>query len=185
MSEPLDSAGVRPLSGTRAALELAAVVVLVLVGSILGSLTRQLALASILGMALPLIAATLFLYRQGLGWRALGFGRRMPFWRFSALAVGIAAGALFLTGFVLGPVLRSLGAPPANPDVLVHSIEGNTFNYLVFLFPVTWGSAAFGEELLMRGFVFHRFSALAGPPGAWCCRPRCSRSATCIRATPA
>ncbi len=74
-------------------------------------------------------------------------------------------GALFITGFVIGPVLRSLGAPPANPDVLVHSIEGNTLNYLVFLIPVTWGSAAFGEELLMRGFVYHRFSALAGP--AW------------------
>lgn len=147
------------------AFEVATAVVLVVAGSILGSATGYLALAPILGMALPLAAATYFLHRQRLGWRALGFGRPMPIRRFLGLTFATAGTAIVLTSFILTPILRSFGAPPMDASLLQREIEGDTVGYLVFLIPVAWGSAAFGEELLLRGFVLHRFSLLAGTTG--------------------
>ena len=145
--------------------ELAAVVVLVVVGSILGAATGWLVLAPILGMAMPLLAATHFLYRQGRGWRDLGFWRRMPPGRFVGLTLASLATAIVLTGFVVTPLLRGLGAPPMDASLLAEAVEGNRTNYLLFLIPVAWGSAAFGEEMLLRGFVLQRSAALLGTTG--------------------
>ncbi len=137
-------------------------VLLAVAGSVLGTATGSLALGSILGMALPLAAATVFLRRQCLGWRDLGFPRRMALGRFLGLAFGGAVAIVVVTTFLVTPLLRSLGAPPMDTGLLVEVIEGDTASYLLFLFPVAWGSAAFGEELLLRGFVLHRFGMLVG-----------------------
>ena len=139
--------------------------VLTIIGSLAGAVTGWLALAPVLAMALPLLAATAFLYRSGTTWRDLGFLRAMPFGRFVRLALGATVGAFVVTGFLVTPVLRELGAPPVDASLLVDAIEGNTAVYLLFLFPVTWGSAAFGEELLARGFLLQRFSLLLGTTG--------------------
>lgn len=144
--------------------EVAAVIALAIVGSIAGAMTPWLALAPILAMALPLAAASYFLHRQGLTWGDLGFARRMPLSRFVWLALGALVMIIVLTGFVITPLMRSLGAPPPDPTLLVEVIEGNPTNYLLFLIPVAWGSAAFGEELLLRGFLLHRFATLLGSP---------------------
>lgn len=137
-------------------------VLLAIAGSVLGTAIGSLALGSVLGMALPLAAATAFLSRQGLGWRDLGFPRRMAPGRFLRLALGGAMAIVVVTAFLVTPALRALGAPPMDTGLLVEIIEGNTAAYLVFLLPVAWGSAAFGEELLLRGFVLHRFAGLLG-----------------------
>ena len=139
--------------------------VLTIVGSLAGVATGWLALAPLLAMALPLLAATAFLYRSGTTWHDLGFLRAMPFGRFVRLTLGAVVGAFVITGFLVTPVLRELGAPPVDTSLLVNAIEGNTLVYLLFLFPITWGSAAFGEELLARGFLLQRFSLLLGTTG--------------------
>jgi hypothetical protein len=141
------------------------VVALAIVGSIAGASTPWLALGPILAMALPLAAASYFLQRQGLTWRELGFLRRMPVRQFVFLALGATTAIILLTGFVVTPLMRSFGAPPPDPSLLVEAIEGNRTNYLLFLIPVSWGSAAFGEELLLRGFLLHRFTSLLGSAG--------------------
>jgi hypothetical protein len=140
--------------------EVAAVVLLSVVGSLIGAATPWLALAPILAMALPLLAATAFLHRTGTSWRDLGFLRPMPFGRLLGLALAATASVILVTSFVVTPLLRALGAPPVDPTLLVDAIEGNTAVYLMFLIPVTWGSAAFGEELLARGFLLQRFELL-------------------------
>jgi membrane protease YdiL (CAAX protease family) len=61
--------------------------------------------------------------------------------------------------------MRRLGAPPVDVDLVADFIEGDLGNYLLFLIPIGWGTAAFGEELLVRGFLLARFSALVGT--AW------------------
>lgn len=146
--------------------QVAAVVALAIVGSILGAATPWLALGPILAMLLPLLAATGFLYRDGLTWRDLGFLRRMPLRRFLGLSIGAAVLVIVLGGFVIAPLLRLAGLPPPDPSLLVEVIEGDLTNYLLFLIPVSWGSAAFGEELLLRGFLFNRFAILYGSTGA-------------------
>jgi uncharacterized protein len=141
--------------------ELVSVIVLSLVGMLVGALTPWIVLGPILGMGFPLIAATLFLHRQGIGWRALGL-RRMQLGRFIYLTLAVL-GVIYLTiGLVITPLLRWLGAPPVDASILVDVIEGDLTQYLLFLIPVAWGSAAFGEELLLRGFVLDRFALLFG-----------------------
>lgn len=142
--------------------ELAAVLMLAIAGSLLGAASGALVLAPILGMAVPLAAATAFLRRQGLGWRDLGFWQPMPPGRFVAFTLGTFVTVIVVTSFIITPLLRALGAPPMDASLLANAIEDDTTSYLLFLIPVAWGSAAFGEELLLRGFVLHRFSALAG-----------------------
>lgn len=151
-----------PLTPQRLVLELAVVMALVLVGSLLGALTGVVVLSPILGMVLPLLAATAFLRRDRITWRDVGFPRAMPFGRFLKVALGCTALAFAVTGFVVAPLLRTLGLPPPDTSILVELIERDTLNYLLFLIPVAWGSAAFGEELLLRGFVLHRLTSLLG-----------------------
>jgi uncharacterized protein len=152
----------RPPSALRIWGELVAVVVLSLFGMVLGALTPWFVLSPILGMVVPLIAATYFLHRQGTGWRDLGFPRRMPVRRFVLLTLGAVAAIYLVTALLVMPLLRALGAPPVDTSILVELIEGDRTMYLLFLIPVGWGSAAFGEELLLRGFVLNRFSLLFG-----------------------
>lgn len=138
---------------------------LVVVGSLIGAASPWLVLAPLLGMALPLAAATAFLYRSGTTWRDLGFLRPMPLGRFLYLALGGTVLIFVVTGLVVTPILRELGAPPIDTSVVVNAVEGNTTAYLLFLLPVTWGSAAFAEELLARGFLLQRLSLLLGTGG--------------------
>ena len=41
-------------------------------------------------------------------------------------------------------------------------ISGDLPQYLFYGFVVSWGSAAFGEELLLRGFILDRIAKLIG-----------------------
>lgn len=143
-------------------LQAGTLIALAIAGSLAGALTPWLALGPILAMALPLFAATAFLHNDGLTWYELGFLRRMPLRRFVLLTLGAAATVIVLTSFVITPLLRLVDVAPPDPSVLVEAIEGDLANYLVFLGPVAWGSAAFGEELLLRGFLLNRFATLYG-----------------------
>lgn len=142
--------------------EILAVVLLTIAGLLLGPATPWLLLGPILGVGLPLLAATGFLHRQGLSWRDLGFPRRMPLGRFLFLTSFALAGVLVVTSLVAAPLMRWLGTSPPDMGLLVDLIEGDRVNYLLFLLPIGWGTAAFGEELLMRGFLLNRFAALFG-----------------------
>ena len=46
------------------------------------------------------------------------------------------------------------------------AVTGNLGQYLFWVLPVAWGTAAFGEELLMRGFVLDAISRLLGGPSS-------------------
>lgn len=147
----------------RPALELVVVLLLIPVGLILGALTGLPVMAPILGMVVPLIAATAFLRREGRGWRALGFLKMMSagdLLRYTLLTI-VAA---FVLAVAARAAMAALGFPPMNVEGMRQLIEGNTLSYLLFLGPVSWGSAAFGEELLMRGFVLDRAQQLLRSP---------------------
>ncbi|HEX7037504.1 MAG TPA: type II CAAX endopeptidase family protein [Pseudomonadales bacterium] len=138
------------------------IALLAVAGSLLGALLGWIVFVPILSMALPLVAATVFLRRSGLTWRDLGFMKPMPLRRCLALGVGAAALVMLLMSVVIGPLLQALGAPPPDVSLIADAIVGNPLNYLLFLIPIAWGSAAFGEELLLRGFVLNRLGELTG-----------------------
>lgn len=97
---------------------------------------------------------------RGLGWRDVGF-TRPPRWG-RALLLGTVAGAameIFST-FVSVPLLsRVAGAPPDLSDL--RPMVGNLGLVLALLVPM-WLLAAFGEEMVFRGYLMNRVAGLLG-----------------------
>ncbi|MEM1434381.1 MAG: CPBP family intramembrane glutamic endopeptidase [Pseudomonadota bacterium] len=141
------------------------VVCLIPVGLILGALTGFVVLSPILGMVVPLLAATWLLRRDGMAWHDVGFARRMAVPRFLAFAALALVSVVVLVDLVLKTGLEAAGLPAQDLSALQALIEGNTPYFLLFLLPISWGSAAFGEELLMRGFILHRMEGLTRSSG--------------------
>ena len=144
--------------------QIALIICLIPVGLTLGALTGWAVLSPIMGMVVPLLAATWFLKREGMGWRDIGFARQMPMGRFLGFTA-LAVVAVYLFVFLgLRNILSAAGLPPQDVSSLARLLEGNTLYFLLFLLPVSWGSAAFGEELLVRGFMQNRLEILTRSP---------------------
>ncbi len=136
--------------------EMTVVLVLIPAGLILGSLTGFAPLAPIFGMVLPISAATLFIRRRGVRWRDLCIGESKTHREISTLTLltlGCAYGAVLASTWLLVSIF---GLPGIDIGALKAAMEGNLVVYLWFLLPVAWGSAAVGEEMLMRGYFLNR-----------------------------
>ena len=89
-------------------------------------------------------------------WSAIGFVRPRSW--LVTIATGVVAGAgckLALKAVVLPP----MGAPPINPTY--HFLVGNTAALPAMMFSVLVG-AAFGEEVVFRGYLFERLGRWLG-----------------------
>ena len=144
--------------------QIIAVVCLIPVGLTLGALTGWVVLSPIMGMVVPLLAATWFLKREGKSWHDVGFANRMSISGFLGFTALTVVSVYVLVGFGLQNLLEAIGLPPQDTSSFKQLIEGNTLYFLAFLLPVSWGSAAFGEELLLRGFVRSRLEWLTRSP---------------------
>ena len=146
-------------------------------GEIVASLAAFLIAAVLLGplLGVPLaavalfgglIVATLFLRLAGRTWRSLGLA--LPSDPGSA-AVGVLAVTLICLGLVyavLVPALEAAGLPPLDLSLIRQAVRGDPLTYTMTMIFVVWGSAAFAEELLFRGFVLNRLEAVfRGVPG--------------------
>ena len=117
-------------------------------------------------MLFLVLAATLLLRWSGASWRDVGLPRPASWWRTSGLVVGgyVAVGLMFALTTQL--LLPALGVAPKTISLFA-ALEGNAAEYLYWLLPVAWGSAAFGEELVFRGYLQSRLqSAMGGAKGA-------------------
>jgi CAAX protease family protein len=118
------------------------------------------------GIVLALALATWLLARRGVGWRSLGFTRPPDLARAAAWTVGMVLTCSLVLPLLLQAIASALHFPPQN-FTRFGNIRGNTLRYLSFLIPLGWGTAAFGEELVYRGFLNTRLStALGGTPAA-------------------
>lgn len=61
-------------------------------------------------------------------------------------------------------ILPAVGAPP--PEPAARAIRGDLAEYLFWAVPVAWGAAAFGDELVIRGFLLDRIAKVTGLSGA-------------------
>lgn len=111
-------------------------------------------LAIFAGLAL----AAGLLWRSGEGLAALGLtapGR----WRWLLpKAVGIALLGLIAAGIAATLSTQLIGWPPLRTDRFAE-LHGN-LPLLIFWLGISWSSAAFGEEMLFRGFLQSRLLAL-------------------------
>jgi uncharacterized protein len=107
-------------------------------------------------------AATLLLRLSGRRWADAGLRKVNTLTFLLAIPLGLAA------AFASALALAKLGIEGTPADDWYSALRGNLGLYLFFLIPVTWGSAAFGEEMLFRGFfldALQRLFVSSGPIG--------------------
>jgi membrane protease YdiL (CAAX protease family) len=124
-----------------------------------GAWVKLLFLARIVAL---LAVGTWFLHLQRSGWAAAGL--RKPRWWKTLLAIplGIVASAI-LAGVASAIVFRA-GAHAADYSMF-SPLRGNVGEYLFWAVAASWGTAAFGEELLFRGFVLQSVRVVLGDSG--------------------
>jgi membrane protease YdiL (CAAX protease family) len=142
--------------------EIIAILLAFRVGGLVGGLTGVLAFSTVLGALAGVAVATFFLRRHGKTWADMGLRKPESWFRSLLLSIaGIIVGIL-AGGLIAGPLVAALGLSPPDFSLFSDVVEGNPTNYVLFLVLVVWGSAAFGEEMLARGFILNRISAITG-----------------------
>jgi uncharacterized protein len=119
-------------------------------------------------MLLLVVAATLLLRWSGVTWQHVGLRRPSSLWRTAGLVVAGYAGIALTFTLMTQVLMPLLGVAPKTLSLFA-AVKGNTAEYLYWLVPVAWGSAAFGEELVFRGYLQGRLQvALERMKGATC-----------------
>src|SRR5262249_40373151 len=105
-----------------------------------------------------LLLGWLSLWLRRSGWRAIGLSRPEHFWRTLLLGLVIGTAYQFLSLALLDPLIARLTGRLAGVSqftALVGSLQG-----LLFCLAVVWTLAAFGEELIYRGYLANRIAEL-------------------------
>ncbi len=107
------------------------------------------------------IIATIFLRWRGQTWRDMGIRKLQRWWIYpvGVIATYLATGVL--VGLVIQPLAAAMGFA-AQDLSFFKVVKDDLFTFLMFAFPVSWGAAAFGEEMLARGFLLNRFADIFG-----------------------
>lgn len=121
---------------------------------------------SLMSKALPLLRmlavvglATWFLRRSGQSWGDVGLRRPTGWIRTTLLIVLGLPAMVAVLKLLLMPALTRLGVPA--PDISGFTrLEGDWMEWAYWAFPTALGSAAFGEEMIARGFLLHRFARI-------------------------
>ncbi|MCA1936906.1 MAG: CPBP family intramembrane metalloprotease [Asticcacaulis sp.] len=118
----------------------------------------------ILGLALwgGVLAGALMLMAAKTSYGLIGFSLP-PNWSKCLLWVAIAVIACLVGAIAIGECIHRLTDwPPLDVSYIRTSIKGDVIAYAIWIVLVVWGSAAFGEELLARGFILNRMEAVFG-----------------------
>ena len=117
-------------------------------------------LLTLSGVVVPWLLIQGFLSARRSGWREFGF-ERPRHWGWTVLqALGAAVGIMLLFGAVINPaVVQWTGDAPDVNHLL--GIRGNLPAFLLVLTSM-WITAAFGEEMIVRGYVLNRLAHLMG-----------------------
>jgi len=111
-------------------------------------------------IAIPLVVAIIAMRPLGRRWSDYGMNRALPAWKVLLYAIAAFVGIMLLMQYVLVPVIYRIDATPPDISHLL-AVRANTVGYVVVLVGV-WLTAAFGEEMLFRGFIMNEMAAAFG-----------------------
>jgi uncharacterized protein len=118
----------------------------------------------VLGLALwgGVIAGAIMLMASKSGYGRIGF-RPPAKWGKCLLWSAVAVAASLAGAVAIGECIRRVTDwPPLDVSYIRDSIQGDFTAYAIWILLVVWGSAAFGEELLARGFILNRLEVTFG-----------------------
>lgn len=166
MTDIAAAAPTAPSSGSRALAELALVAATFIGGRFLID-TTGFRFAGPAAILLALIVATLLLRRCGESWRGLGL--YLPTatrqWVMLPVLTIAAMATTFLLAVVLLPALSGIDPDQSAGAAAFDFLRESPIVFFAFLLFIAWGTAAFGEEMLFRGFLQSRLEALFGGGG--------------------
>ena len=146
------------------AIWLAALALLGIGGSVIARVASKAGLwvwlLQLVPMAVLFLLSTWLLHRRGEGWRSVGLRAPSSFRRVAALVAAGYVGVVALNAALMLLVLPKLGIakPSFGPFAAMKGHPVIFAYWLVF----AWISAALGEELQFRGFVWSRLERLVG-----------------------
>lgn len=97
---------------------------------------------------------------RGRGWKSVGLVRPASWTRTIAIAAAVAVALQLLSIYVTEPLFTRLTGQPLDLSKF-ESLVGNVRVLLVY-FVLVWTLAAFGEELVYRGYLLNRVADLGG-----------------------
>ena len=119
------------------------------------------------GIVLPLHVPFLFLFgwallrRRSMNWGDLGLQPPKNWRNTILLGAGLGIGTQILVIFVVGPIVRQITGTRQDLHLFTNMADGNLVALLGWL-AVSWTLAAFGEELVYRGYLLNRLGDLTG-----------------------
>jgi membrane protease YdiL (CAAX protease family) len=123
----------------------------------------QLKLLYLARMAALVAAASVLLRLSGRRWSDVGLRGASAVRFFLSIPLGFVAA--FLLAGAANLTLTRLGVPGHADYSMFAPIRGDSQLFLFFAVPVSWGAAAFGEEMLFRGFFLDTLQRLFGSSG--------------------
>ena len=116
--------------------------------------------AIILRMLFFVAVCTVLLRNTGQSWREVGL-RAPRSWGRVALLVVLAYIGLMMLQVLIALLLKATGWT-AGDVAPFRVLQGDLARYLFFAIPVSLGAAAFGEEMLLRGYLLNRLAVIFG-----------------------
>lgn len=114
-------------------------------------------------MALLILICTWLLRRGGERWADVGLRRPPRWWLVPLLVVGGLVLIVTMSIFLVNTIFPLIGLLP--PHVKSSEITDDLPEFLFFMIVTGWGTAAFGEEMLLRGFILDRIRKVLGSAG--------------------
>jgi uncharacterized protein len=113
------------------------------------------------GTLLAAALASWLLHRRVQSWRDVGWRRPEHIPTAAIWTLGLALVALAFVPLVAQIASNILHLPPQDLSAFA-DLPNQPVRYLILLVPVGWGVAAFGEELIYRGFIDRRLADACG-----------------------
>lgn len=119
------------------------------------------------GIVIPLRVPFLFLFgwaslrRRNMSWGDLGLQPSEHWRKTILLGAGLGVGLQISAILVVGPVIRQITGARQDLHIFANMADGN-FAALLGWLAVSWTLAAFGEELVYRGYLLNRLGNLIG-----------------------
>jgi membrane protease YdiL (CAAX protease family) len=139
---------------------------LLMASDALGGATLRGGFVGWLALALAVVLVWWSLRLRGLGWASIGLGRPRRWIWIVLLAPVVAVATMVVVNFMVARLVLPLVHNPPDSSRF-DALRGNLLALVLGLFSV-WTSAAFGEEILARGYLIGRLAGvLGGSRAAW------------------
>ncbi|MGD9347527.1 MAG: type II CAAX endopeptidase family protein [Candidatus Aminicenantes bacterium] len=117
---------------------------------------------SSIAYAVVFVLLSIFLRRIGL--RGIGLSRPQSWTKVATLGIGVGIAFQFLSLYVIEPFLANLTGQ--FPDLSQFAALKGDAQFLLMWLAISWSVAAFGEEIVYRGYFMNRITDLIGKTAA-------------------